>query len=62
MEKAATGTAKPEKARPFAFADFTWLNGNARTKDLAMHTKFFTPEIRADVDYVYDFAIPKTIR
>ncbi len=59
MEKGATGTAKPEKAQPFAFADFTWLNGNARTKDLAMDTKFFTPEIRADVDYVYDFAHPK---
>jgi hypothetical protein len=51
--------AKPTKAEPFAFADFTWLTGNARTKELAMDTKFFTPEIRADVDYVYDFAHPK---
>jgi Putative beta-barrel porin-2, OmpL-like. bbp2 len=51
--------AKPQKAEPFAFADFTWLTGNARTKDLAMDTKFFTPEIRADVDYVYDFRHPK---
>jgi Putative beta-barrel porin-2, OmpL-like. bbp2 len=48
-----------EKTEPFAFADFTWLNGNARTKDLAMDTKFFTPEIRADVDYIYDFNHPK---
>jgi hypothetical protein len=51
--------AKPEKAEPFAFADFTWLNGNARTKELAMDTKFFTPEIRADIDYIYDFNHPK---
>jgi hypothetical protein len=51
--------AKPAKAEPFAFADFTWLNGNARTKELAMDTKFFTPEIRADVDYIYDFNHPK---
>jgi Putative beta-barrel porin-2, OmpL-like. bbp2 len=58
-EKNATNAVKPEKAQPFAFADFTWLNGNARTKDLAFDTKFFTPEIRADVDYVYDFAHPK---
>jgi hypothetical protein len=58
-EKNATNATKPEKAQPFAFADFTWLNGNARTKDLAFDTKFFTPEIRADVDYVYDFAHPK---
>jgi putative OmpL-like beta-barrel porin-2 len=47
------------KAEPFAFADFTWLNGNARTKTPAFDSKFFTPEIRADVDYVYDFAHPK---
>ena len=59
MEKNAAGTVKPEKAQPFAFADFTWLNGNPRTKESPMDTKFFTPEIRADVDYVYDFAHPK---
>jgi hypothetical protein len=59
MEKNATGTVKPEKSQPFAFADFTWLNGNPRTKEVPMDTKFFTPEIRADVDYVYDFAHPK---
>jgi Putative beta-barrel porin-2, OmpL-like. bbp2 len=45
-------------AEPFSFADFTWLNGNARTKELAFDTPFFTPEIRADVDYVYDFNKP----
>jgi hypothetical protein len=59
MEKNATGTVKPEKAQPFAFADFTWLNGNPRTKEVPLDTKFFTPEIRADVDYVYDFRHPK---
>jgi hypothetical protein len=51
--------AKPSKTEPFAFADWTWLNGNARTKESPMDTKFFTPEIRADVDYVYDFNHPK---
>jgi hypothetical protein len=51
--------AKQPKAEPFAFADFTWLNGNARTKDLAFDSKFFTPEIRADISYVYDFNHPK---
>jgi hypothetical protein len=54
-----TPTAKRQKAEPFAFADFTWLTGNARTKESPMDTKFFTPEIRADVDYVYDFNHPK---
>jgi hypothetical protein len=56
QEKAS---AKPPKAEPFAFADFTWLNGNARTKELAMDTKFFTPEVRADVDFNYSFNHPK---
>jgi len=50
---------KKQPAEPFAFADFTWLNGNARTKDTPYATKFFTPEIRADVDYIYDFNHPK---
>jgi hypothetical protein len=50
---------KPAKAEPFAFADWTWLNGNPRTKQPAFDSKFFTPEIRADVDYVYDFNHPK---
>jgi hypothetical protein len=43
---------KPAKAEPFAFADWTWLTGNPRTKEPAFDSKFFTPEIRADVDYV----------
>jgi hypothetical protein len=50
---------KPEKEEPFAFADWTWLNGNPRTKTPAFDSKFFTPEIRADVSYIYDFNHPK---
>src|SRR5579872_1308320 len=57
-EKGRSGTAKAPASEPFAFADFTWLNGNARTKESPMDTKFFTPEIRADVDYVYSFNHP----
>jgi hypothetical protein len=55
----AASETKPAKAEPFAFADWTWLNGNARTKEAAFDSKFFTPEIRADVDYIYDFNHPK---
>ena len=51
----ATGNTKAE---PFAFADWTWLSGNPRTKDTPMDTKLFTPEIRFDMDYVYDFNHP----
>jgi len=46
------------KAQPFAFADWTWLNPNPRTKDVPPDTKFFTPEIRADVNYIVDFNHP----
>jgi hypothetical protein len=44
---------------PFGFADFTWLTGNPRTKEPAFDSKFFTPEIRADIAYIYDFNHPK---
>ncbi len=54
----ASAPKKEEPAAPFAFADWTWLNGTARTKEAALDTPFFTPEIRADVDYVYDFNHP----
>ena len=47
-----------EKSEPFAFADFSWLSGNPRTKDTPYATKFFTPEIRFDVNYTYDFNHP----
>jgi len=55
----STQPAKKQPAEPFAFADFTWLNGNPRTKEVPLDSKFFTPEIRADVDYIYDFRHPK---
>ena len=58
-EKGKSGAAQPGKAEPFSFADFTWLNGNSRTKDTPYATSFFTPEIRADVDYNYSFNHPK---
>lgn len=44
---------------PFAFADFTWLTGNPRTETPAFDSKFFTPEIRSDVNYTYDLRHPK---
>jgi hypothetical protein len=54
------GTPSPAPAsEPFAFADWTWLNGNPRTKEPAFDSKFFTPEVRTDVAYHYDFNHPK---
>jgi hypothetical protein len=61
-QQAVATPAKPEKpapAEPFAYADWTWLNGNPRNKDVVWDSKFFTPEIRMDVHYVMDLNHPK---
>jgi hypothetical protein len=44
---------------PFAFGDFTWLNGSPRNKQPVFDTKFFTPDIRLDAHYMQDFNGPK---
>ena len=55
---ASAAPAKKEQIAPFSDWDWTWLNGNPRNKDTAFDSKFFTPEIRADVTYNYDFDKP----
>jgi len=54
----ATTPAAKAKIEPFSDWDWTWLNGNPRNKDVAFDSKFFTPEIRADITYNYDFNKP----
>ena len=61
-QQASDTAAKPEKPEPtvpFAYADWTWLNGNPRNKDVVWDSKFFTPEIRFDTNYVMDFNHPR---
>jgi len=48
-----------KKAEPFAFADFTWLNGNSRTVDSPLSTSYFTGEFRADISYIGSFNHPQ---
>lgn len=43
---------------PFAFGDFTWLNGTSRNKHVAFDTPFFTPEVRFDTHFMEDFNQP----
>jgi hypothetical protein len=43
---------------PFAFGDFTWLNGTPRNKDTVLDTKFFTPEVRFDSHFMQSFNQP----
>lgn len=51
-------TAPPKKTEPFAFADFTWLTGNPRTKDLPLSSASFTGEFRVDTNFTYSFNRP----
>jgi len=55
---AANASTRKPKIDPFSDWDWTWLNGNPRNKDVAFDSKFFTPEIRADITYNYDFNKP----
>jgi len=57
-QEAAAAPDQKKKIDPFSDWDWTWLNGNPRTKDIYWDTKLFTPEIRADMNYVYDFNHP----
>ena len=58
VDGSAAKVATKEKIAPFSDWDWTWLNGYPRNKDTAFDSKFFTPEIRADVTYTYDFNKP----
>ena len=55
---AVAAPQKPSKIAPFSDHDWTWLNGNPRTETPAFDSKFFTPEIRADTTYTFDFNRP----
>jgi hypothetical protein len=55
----ASGAEKSGKPEPFSYADWTWLNGTSRVKDLPFDSKFFTPEVRFDTSFIYSFNHPK---
>ncbi len=44
---------------PFAVGDLGWMNGTSREKSPIFDTKFFTPEIRFDANYLQSFNHPK---
>ena len=57
--EAPAATPGVDNFTPFAYGDFTWLNGNPRNKDTVLDTKFFTPEVRFDTHFMEDFNQPK---
>ena len=46
------------KGEPFP-GDWTWLNSNGHAVDSPMSTKYFTPEFRADANYIFDYNHPE---
>jgi Putative beta-barrel porin-2, OmpL-like. bbp2 len=58
-DKSAAAPASAGPTEPFAYADWTWLNGTARNKDVVWDSKFFTPEVRFDTNFVTSFNHPK---
>ncbi|MGO9272331.1 MAG: TonB-dependent receptor [Terriglobia bacterium] len=62
VQQPAAAAAPPEKpapSEPFAFADWTWLNGTSRNHDSPLDSKYFTGEFRADTNYTLDFNHPR---
>ena len=45
------------RSAPFP-GDWTWLNSNGRVVDTPMATKYFTPEVRFDANYILDYNYP----
>ena len=56
--QAPEATTGVDNFTPFAYGDFTWLNGTPRTHAPIFDTKFFTPEVRFDTHYMEDFNQP----
>lgn len=52
-------SAEPaKKAEPFAFGDFSWLQGSNRQRESVLDSKYFTGSITVDANYNYSFHRP----
>jgi hypothetical protein len=56
--QAPDATEGVDNVTPFAFGDFTWLNGSPRNHQPVFDTKFFTPDIRLDTSFIEERAHP----
>jgi hypothetical protein len=55
---AAPATPPVDNDTPFAYADFTWMNAVPRNHDSVLDGKYFSPEVRVDTNYIYDYNHP----
>jgi hypothetical protein len=56
---ACSAIAEETPPTPFGFADFSWIPGNYGPSESKLATKYFTPELRLDTAYHYEFSQPK---
>lgn len=47
-----------EGSTPYAWADWSWLQGNSRLGKQVLDTKYFTGDVTMDINYNYHFARP----
>ncbi len=59
QEQKPSVTSQAPTPEPFAFADFTWLNGNSRQKTSVLDSKYFTGTFLADLNFIANFNKPK---
>ncbi|HXB68698.1 MAG TPA: TonB-dependent receptor [Candidatus Acidoferrales bacterium] len=57
--QAPEATPGVDNFTPFAYGDFTWLNGSPRNHDTVLDTKYFTPEVRFDTHFMEDLNQPR---
>src|SRR5437870_1687812 len=43
---------------PFAWGDFSWINGGSRQTTKLIDSKYFTPQLDIDSNYTYSFNRP----
>jgi hypothetical protein len=55
---AAPAAPAVDNQTPFAYGDFSWLNGSPRNKKVALDTPFFTPEVRFDTHFMQSLNHP----
>ncbi len=54
----APPAATPPSTEPFAWGDFTWLNGGSRQTTHLIDSQYFTPQLDIDSNYTYSFNHP----
>lgn len=55
---AQDSTATKAKSEPFAWGDFSWIQGNNRQKSSLLDSKYFTGGLTVDCNYNYSFNRP----